>query len=369
MLSGAAQRLCIPGPTPIPARVVRASARPMINPRGPEFAALLADCVAGVRWALGTANDVLMFPASGTGGLEAAVASLLSPGERALFCTSGWFGELWADIARAYGADVACVRSRPGRPVDVAEVAAALDREPAIEKLFVTHNETSTGVLNDVPAIAAVARERDRLVVVDSVSGVPCHPLAVDALGLDVVITASQKGWLAPPGLTMLAVSERALRAAARARCPSWYFDFARQRDAHARGMLLTTPPISVMHALQEGIAMLREEGLDAVWRRHRRVAALVRAGLADEGLRPVARSWQASSTVTAVWSPFAEADALAALLHDLRTEHGLVVADALGELAGRAFRIGHLGAITPADAGALLAALHLGLAGAALAA
>jgi aspartate aminotransferase-like enzyme len=351
-------QLRIPGPTAVPDRVVRAAARPMLNPRGPEFAALLRECADGVRWALQTTNDVLFFPASGTGGLEAAVANLLSPGERVLFCTSGWFGELWADIARVYGADVLCLRSPCGRPVDPAAVERALDANPEIAKVFVTHNETSTGVVADVAALAAVVKARGCLLAVDSVSGAPCHPLPVDALALDVVVSACQKGWLAPPGLTMIAVSDAALQAAERSRCPSWYFDFGRQRAALAHSRMLTTPPVSVMFALQEGLAMLREEGLGALWLRHDRVARSLRSGLRALALQTVARPGCASSTVTTVRSPYRRPERLAALLHDLRTHHGLILADALGELEGRAFRIGHLGAITEADTAAVLTAL-----------
>lgn len=351
-------QLRIPGPTPIPDRVVRAASGPMIDPRGPECRELLHECADGVRWALQTANDVVMFPASGTGGLEAAVANLLSPGERALFCTAGWFGDVWAAIAGAYGADVALLRAPWGEQIDPVEIGRVLDADRAIRKVFVTHNETSTGVLNDLHAISAVVKERGCLLSVDSVSGVPCQPLPVDELGIDIVVSASQKGWLAPPGLAMIAVSAAAMRATAVASCPRWYLDFARQRDSLALGRMRTTPPLSVLYALREGLSMMREEGLERIWRRHERTAHRIRTGLRAIGLEPIARPACASNTVTAVRSPCRSADALLGLLADLRVHHGVVLAEGLGVLEGRSFRIGHLGAITDADALAILTAL-----------
>jgi aspartate aminotransferase-like enzyme len=358
-----AQQLRIPGPTPVPARVVRAASRPMINHRGPEFAALLRDCVRGVQWALQTDNDVLLYGASGTGGLEATAANLLSPGERALFCTSGWFGELWANIAEAFGADVVRLAVPWGQHIAANDVERVLERDPAITKVFVTHNETSTGMRSDIAAIAAVVKARGHLLAVDSVSGAPCHPLPVQELGLDVVITSSQKGWMAPPGLIMIAVSDAALRAATDSACPSWYFDFLRQKSCHDKGLMHVTPPLSIMYSLAEGIAMIREEGLAASWLRHERIASMTRSGLQAAGLELVARGTCVSSTVTAVRSPFDSPEWLAAFLRDLRVYQGLILADGLGSMEGTSFRVGHLGHIVEDDVYAMLASLEEGLA------
>ena len=181
----------------------------MINHRGLEFAALLDDCIDGLRWAVQTTDDVLLFPASGTGGLEAAVANLLSPGEHVVIATMGYFGDLWVGIAERYGAVVTQVRAPWGSAIEPDRLAGALRLDPLVRKVFLTHNETSTGVSNDLDALAGVARAYGCLIVVDSVSGAGCLPLSVDRLGLDVVVTSSQKGWLSPPGLTMIAVSPR----------------------------------------------------------------------------------------------------------------------------------------------------------------
>jgi aspartate aminotransferase-like enzyme len=357
------QQLRIPGPTPVPARVALAAAQPMINPRGPEFARLLGDCVAGLRSGLRTRNEVLLFGASGTGGLEAAVANLVSPGERVLFCTNGWFGELWMNMAAAFHADIVRVSAPWGEAVSANAVERALRKNPTVTRVFVTHNETSTGVLNDLSAIARVVKAAGCLLIVDSVSGAPSHPLPVDDLGIDVVVTASQKGWLAPPGLTMLTVSEAALQAAASSSSPKWYFDFQRQRACMERGYMHTTPPVSVVYALREGLAVLEEEGLAEVWARHARLGRRTRLGLRELGLQAAAAPENVSDTVTAVRTPFRSPPELKRFLRYLAADHGLVLAQGLGKWEGQVFRVGHLGAITEADIDAMLATLMSGLA------
>jgi aspartate aminotransferase-like enzyme len=356
-------QLRIPGPTPLPSRVVTAGSAPMINPRGPAFAALLEECVAGVQSVLGTRNRVLLFGASGTGGLEATIANLLSPGESALFCTNGWFGELWASLAEAFGVNVLRVSAPWGEAIDPSEVASGLAGAPSVSKVFATHNETSTGVVNDIAAIASVVKRAGCLFAVDSVSGVPGHYLPADKLGIDVVVTGSQKGWLAPPGLTMVAVSEAALAASQESRCPSWYFDFCRQAASQDRGFLHTTPPLSIMYSLREGIAILHEEGLSALHRRHQRLAQMTRRGLGDVGLEVVACERSASNTVTAVHSPYSSAQQLSHYLTRLRVEHGLELAAGLGSMEGKVFRVGHLGAIVERDVVLLIESIRAGLA------
>lgn len=356
------QQLRVPGPTPLPERVVRSSSRPMINHRGPEFAALLTDCVEGLKWAMQTDNDVLLYPASGTGGLEAAATNLISPGEKVLFCTIGSFGERWADIAAAYGADVVRLAMPWGEPIDPADVDRVLDENPAIRKVFVTHNETSTAITNDIKTIAEIVKRRGLLIAVDSVSGVGSIPLPVDEWKLDVVVTGSQKGWMAPPGLAMISVSADAYRAAEEAKCPRWYFDFAREKKFQDKQQTYTTPPVSVMYALQEGLAIMREEGLENVWARHARVAEMTRQGLTAIGLELFAPDGFRSNTVTAVHAPVDTPDELKALLGHLRTRYGLVLAGGQGQLQGKIFRVGHLGYIDERDIYAILATIEQGL-------
>ncbi|MBV8195542.1 MAG: alanine--glyoxylate aminotransferase family protein [Candidatus Dormibacteraeota bacterium] len=353
------QQLRVPGPTPLPDRVIRASAAPMINHRGPEFASLLQDVVGGMRWALRTENDVLLFPASGTGGLEAAVVNVLSPGERALFCTMGSFGDRWANLAEAYGVDVVRLAVEPGDPIDPEDVDRILAEHAGIETVFVTHNETSTGVANDMSAIAAVVKGRGKQLCVDSVSGAGCLPLQTDQLGIDVVVTGSQKGWMAPPGLTMVAVSAAAFSRAERARLPRFYLDFAKEKKYQDKSQTFTTPPVSVLYALREGLAILREEGIEQAWERHARVGRMVRGAVEAMGLKLLAAEGHRSDTVTAVRSPAETPEALKDLLTHLRTRYGLVLAGGQDSLTGKIFRIGHLGFIDDGDVYSIVCSLE----------
>ncbi len=357
-----AQQLRVPGPTPLPERVVRSASRPMINHRGPEFAALLRDIEEGLRWALRTANDVLIYPCSGTGGLEAAVVNQLSPGEQALFCTMGSFGDRWADIGTAYGADVLRLSVPPGEPVDPEDVERILAEHSDVTTVFVTHNETSTGVCNDIPAIAAVVKGRGKLLAVDSVSGAGCIPLETDGCRIDVLVTGSQKGWMAPPGVAMVAVSGAALARAESTTTPRWYLDFAREGKYQKRSQTYTTPAVSVLFAMQEGLAIMREEGMESVWSRHARVGGMIRAGVEAVGLKLLAAEGHRSDTVTAVRNPVDGPDAVKELLSVLRSRHGLVLAGGQGDLAGKIFRIGHLGMVDEGDVYGILATLEQGL-------
>jgi aspartate aminotransferase-like enzyme len=229
--------------------------------------------------------------------------------------------------------------------------------------VYVTHNETSTGVTNDLPAIAAVVKSRGKLLCVDSISGAGCLPLDTDTLGVDVLVTGSQKGWMAPPGVAIVAVSAAAYERAQRAKLPRFYFDFRLERKYQDKHQTFTTPAVSVLFALQEGIAMLREEGIEQVWARHARVARMVRAGIEAIGLRLLATEGHRSDTVTAVHAPTDSPEQLKELLGHLRTRYGLVLAGGQGDLTGKIFRIGHLGMIDEGDAYQILSLLEQGLA------
>lgn len=356
------QQLRIPGPTPIPPRVIRAASRQMINHRGPEFVEMLTSITSGMQSVLRTENDILLFPASGSGGLEAAVVNMVSPGEKALFCNMGSFGQRWFDMANGCGVDVVPLVAQTGDPISVDAVDQALRQDRDITTVFVTHNETSTGVTNDIPAIARTVKHHGKLLCVDSVSGAPCLPLNVDELEIDVVVCGSQKGWMAPPGLTMLAVSEAALAKSKEGKMPRWYFDFVREKKMQDQSQTASTPPVSVMYALEEGLKMIHEEGIEAGWERHRRIASMTRAGVQAMGLTLFAKG-QFSNTVTAINNPTATADDLKAFTTLLRTRYGLVVAGGQGDLKGEIFRIGHLGYIDDGDVYVILEAIEQALA------
>ncbi len=335
----------------------------MINHRGPEFKALLAEVVSGLQWAFQTSNDILVFPASGTGGMESAAANLLSANERVLVPVVGAFGERFADLAQAFGAQVVRYAVPWGEAADPDDIDEILGKEPEIRTVLVTHNETSTGVTNPLRAIAEVVKRHARLLVVDGVSSIGSIDLPVDAWGVDVAITASQKGWMAPPGLTMVSVSKPAWERQAHATSPHFYFDWERARKMQAQGATFTTPAIGIMFGMREALQMMRQEGLPAIFRRHLRLAAAFRAAAGAMGLRLLAQPDFVSPTVTAVYLPDAlQGDAGKDLLRNWREKYGLVVAGGQGHLTGKIFRIGHLGAVSDQDVVDTASALEAGL-------
>ena len=357
-----ASQLRIPGPTPVPERVQRAMDAPMINHRGPEFRALLPELEQGLRWAFQTENDMLIFPASGTGGLESAVANIVSPGERVLAITIGAFGDRFADLAAAFGANVIRYSLPWGEGADPHDVDDLLSREPEIATVLVTHNETSTGVTNPMQALAEVIKRHGRMLVVDGVSSIGSIDLPVDAWKVDVAITASQKGWMLPPGVTMLSVSKAAWQRQAQCRSPRFYFDWERAHKMQVKGMTFTTPAVGILFGLREALQMMREEGLQAIFARHRRIAAAFRAAATTLNLRLLAPGELASPTVTAIYFPEAlqgeKADTVLKTWRDLH----LVVGEGQAKLAGKIFRIGHLGAVYDTDVVATVQALEKGL-------
>ncbi|MBI3910093.1 MAG: alanine--glyoxylate aminotransferase family protein [Armatimonadetes bacterium] len=355
--------LMIPGPTPVPEAVLRALSQPMINHRGPEYATLQRDVLAGVREVYHTHGDVLIFTASGTGGLEASVVNTLSPGDPVLAVTIGAFGERYAQIAAAYGANVRRLDVPWGRAAAPEAVSEALRRNPEVCAVLLTHNETSTGVLNDLPALARVIRERapEALILVDSISGVLAAPLETDAWDLDVVVAGSQKAWMTPPGLTFLSVSERAWQANRTAKMPRFYFDFARTRQWLKKDQTPFTPAVSLLFGLREALRLILAEGVDATIRRHIRLARAVRAGVAALGLALFAETGRESNAVTAVRAPAGIAPR--ALRRVLRERHHVITAGGPGSLESEIFRIGHLGYVSEGDVLATLAALEMTLA------
>jgi aspartate aminotransferase-like enzyme len=340
--------LRIPGPTGLPPSVREAGARQMINHRGPEFAAMLERVTAGMKPYFGTAGDVAILSCAGTGGLEAAVVNVLSPGDRVLAVSIGSFGDRFAKIASTYGADVTKIAVEWGQAADPAEIRAALGAEPApgFRAVLLTHNETSTGVMNPIPVLAAAIREAapEALIVVDSVSGLGAVPFEMDAWGIDLVVTGSQKAWMAAPGLAMIAASERAWRAMETATMPRVYLDLRAHRESHASGQTPFTPAIAVVYQVDEGLRLMTAEGAESVFARHEACAAASRAGLLALGFELFADQRYASRTVTAAVVP----DDLdwKAFNGEIK-RRGVVLAGGQGVLTGKIFRLGHLGSVT----------------------
>ncbi|HEX5479232.1 MAG TPA: alanine--glyoxylate aminotransferase family protein [Dehalococcoidia bacterium] len=354
--------LRIPGPTPCPDDVLQAMSRQMINHRGPEFQEIITRITAGLQSMFETKNDVLTLTSAGTGALEAAVVNTLSPGDRALCVSIGVFGDRFADIGKTYGVDVEKISFPMGTAADPAAVADALKKDSSFKAVMVTHNETSTGVTNDLGAIAKAIRgvRPDILILVDAISSLGSVPLPIDAWDLDVVFTGSQKGWMVPPGMAMVAVSQRAWDATKAAKIPRYYFDYGKAKSYLEKGQTPWTPAVSVYFAMDVALKKLQAEGLSNIHERHARLGQVTRDGVKALGLQLLADERVASNTVTAVRVP----DGVdgGALNKMMRTEYNTVLAGGQGELTGKIFRIGHLGLVTEADIQACLDALKLAL-------
>jgi aspartate aminotransferase-like enzyme len=351
--------LLAPGPTPVPPEVLAAVAQPLIHHRTPAFASVLGEVQEGLRELFGTAQDVLVLAASGTGAMEGAVTNLLSPGDEVVVVNGGKFGERWTRICRAYGVAVHEVLVEWGRAVEPAAVAAALEAHPDARAVFVQASETSTCVLHPVPALAELTRRRDTLLVVDGITAVGVLPLPMDRLGIDVLVTGSQKALMLPPGLAFVALSPRAWAAAERARLPRFYFDFARERAGVAERSTAWTPAISLIQGLRVALRMLRAEGWANVYARHARLARATRAGATALGLALLAPE-APSPAATAICVP-AGIDG-GALVRYLRERMQVTFAGGQDRLKGRIVRIAHLGWVGAFDIVVALGALEMAL-------
>lgn len=353
-------QLRIPGPTPCPPEVLQAASKQMINHRGEEFAELLHRVTSKLKMMFQTRSDVIILTGSGTGGLEAAIVNFLSPGDKILSVSIGVFGERFADIAEQFGAEVSRLRFEWGRAAEPQAVRQALDSDSEIKAVLVTHNETSTGVTNDLQSISNVVREFDKLLMVDAISSLGAVNLRVDAWHCDVVITASQKGWMVPPGLSMVSVNQRGWKANSKAKMPRFYWDLSKAREFMEKGQTPWTPALSTFYCLDVALGMMEREGLANIIARHARVAETTRAGIKELGLSLFADESFASNTVTAINTP----DGLDSniLRQVLRNEYGVILAGGQRELAGKIFRIGHLGWVDEDDIREVLAALRAAL-------
>ncbi|MBI5078822.1 alanine--glyoxylate aminotransferase family protein [Candidatus Saganbacteria bacterium] len=350
--------LMIPGPTPIPTRVLSAMNHDMIGHRGPLFSAVMKEVMEGLRWAYETKNEIFIYPSSGTGGMEAAVVNTLSPGDKVIVLNIGNFGSRFAKICKAYGMEVNDVKFERGKPADEGTLEAELKEGPVKAVLF-QHNETSTGVLNAVETLAKTVRKNqpEALIIVDAVSGLMAAPLKTDEWDLDVVVSGSQKAFMTPPGVAAVSISERAWKAHAVSKCPRHYWDFALMKEEAPKGHTYTTPPESLIFGLREGLNMLKEEGRENVFARHKANRDLVRAAARGLGLKLLADDACASPAVTAISPPEGvDAEEVRKLMRD---DFGVEVAPGQSELKGKIFRIGHLGYVDSLDIIGAFAALE----------
>jgi alanine-glyoxylate transaminase/serine-glyoxylate transaminase/serine-pyruvate transaminase len=357
----------IPGPTNIPDRLRRAMQVQTQDHRSPAFAAVLAPVLDGCKAVFGTKHaEIVTFPASGTGGWEAAITNTLSPGDAVLVARNGMFSHRWIDMCQRHGLEVQIIDCPwgSGAPADRFAEALRADTDHAIKAVLVTHNETATGVRSDIAAIRGAMDGADHpaLLMVDCVSSLASMPFEMDDWGVDIAVAGSQKGFMLTTGMAILAVSPKALSAMNTATLPRTFFDFRDMLGATANGVYPYTPPLQLIHGMSESLTMLFEEGLDTVYARHTRLAEGVRRAVHGWGLDLVARSPDLySDTVSAIFVP--EGFDSNALVDHAFSRYGMSFGVGLGELGGRAFRIGHLGSLTDAMMLSGLATIEMAMA------
>jgi len=354
--------LRIPGPTPLPSEVLQVMSKQMINHRGPEYMAMQRDITRKLQGIFQTENDVFLFTSSGTGGVEAAIVNTLSPGDKVLAIAAGVFGDRLAACAEAFGAEVIKLDFPWGQAADPEAIREKLEANPDTKAVLVIFNETSTGVTNDLGAIAKVVHEcGDVLLLVDAISGLGAIDLPTDEWGCDVVVTGSQKAWMCPPGLAMVSVSPKAWEAHAKAKMPRYYWDFTVMKDFAEKGQTPFTPALTVIFALDQALEVFLAEGMENVFARHQRVGERTRAGVKELGLELFADEAHASNTVTAIKVP---PDIKAEeLLRMMREEYDVMIAGGMGRLRGQIVRIGHLGYVFEEDIDDVLQAMEASLA------
>jgi alanine-glyoxylate transaminase/serine-glyoxylate transaminase/serine-pyruvate transaminase len=357
--------LQIPGPTNVPDRVLHAIALPTLDHRGPEFAALALTVQAGLRRVFQTSGPIVTYPASGTGAWEAALVNTLNPGDRVLMVRTGQFATLWHAMAQRLGLEVVLLETDWRHGADPAAIGAVLAADPDghIRAVCVVHNETSTGCVTDIPAVRAAidAARHPALLLVDTISSLASIPYRHEAWGVDVTVAGSQKGLMLPPGLSFNAIGPKALAASERARLPRSFWDWGPMLAGMERGSFPYTPATNLLRGLAEALAMLQEEGLEAVFARHARHGAATRAAAAAWGLEVQCADPAAySGTLTGVQLPEGHsADALRALI---LARFDMSLGAGLGRLADRMFRIGHLGDINDLTLLGTLAGVEMGL-------
>jgi len=339
--------LLTPGPTPLPPEVCSAQARPIIHHRTPQFQAELKEAFAGLKYIFQTERDVFILSSSGTGAMETAVVNLLSPGETAFVIEGGKFGQRWSEVCRAHGISVKILEVEWGKAVDPKAVAAALKADPSIKAVFATLCETSTGVTFDIRGLGEAVSASPAVLAVDAVSGLGAIELKTDEWGVDVCVSGSQKGLMLPPGLGFISVSAKAWKMVEASKSPRYYWDLRRAKKAIDKTDTAFTPAISLVIALNESLRMMKEDGLEKIFARHRRMAEAVRAAVKALGLSLFAPS-AASDVVTSICVPSGIDGEK--LVKTMRDTYGVTIAGGQDEMKGKLIRIAHMGYIEEFD-------------------
>ncbi len=354
------RRLFTPGPTPVPETVMMRMAEPIIHHRSREFGEILARVNENLKYVFQTTRPVLTLTCSGTGGMEATFVGLYSPGDTILAVNGGKFGERWVQMPRVFGLNVVELKVEWGEAPTADQILELLKKHPGVKGVYLTHSETSTGSASDVQAIARAIRENsEALVCVDGITAVGAHEFRFDAWGIDACVTGSQKGLMIPPGLAFVALSERAVAAARKSTAPKYYFDLLKALKAYEKSDTPWTPAASLIIGVDAALRMIRDEGIENVWKRHERLAHAVRAGVTALGLDLF--SAKPSFAVTAVRVP--EGIEWKEMNTILKGRYGITVAGGQDRYSGKIFRISHLGYYDELDIVAVTAGLERALA------
>lgn len=363
MLDLTPYNLRIPGPTPLPPHVLKAISQQMINHRGQAYEEMQARVTKSLKHFFQTESDIFLLTASGMGGLEAAIVNFFSPGDKLIFFTCGEFGNRWAEIGRRYGGNVIHVKTAAGKAVLPLDVVKVLNNTSDIRGVFFTHNETSSGVINDIAKLAYVIKchPQKPLFLIDSISALGSVNLPMDKVGIDVLVSASQKGWMAPPGMAMIAVSSLAWEAHKRSTMPRYYFDISMYKEFAVKNQTPATVAISVMYGLDAALKLMVGEGREAIYLRHLRVKEKMREGVRKLGLKLFVKDEKdASPTITSIVIPRG-VDGKTWLTR-MREKYKVVLAAGMGETKGKIIRVAHMGYVSLKDIDIVLYALQKSL-------
>ena len=342
--------LMIPGPTPVPESVLHALAKHPIGHRSKEFSDIFCSANAKLQEIAKTKNDVFIYTASGTGAMEAGIANTINPGDKVLSLVIGVFGQRFADIAKLYGADVTEIKVNPGEAISPEQVKEKLSqyKEGELKAVTLTHSETSTGTANPIEKLIPMIKETGALVMMDAVTSLACMPLNCDELGIDVLVSGSQKGFMIPPGLSFIYVSEKAYAAKAECKTPNYYFCWNQAKKALANDTTPWTPNVNLIVALEKALTIMCDEGIDNITSRHARLRDTLRAGIRALGLKLLTDDSSASSAITAIYPP--EGIAVPDIRAAFKKDWNMIVANGQKELKDKIFRMGHLGFVADRD-------------------
>lgn len=344
--------LMIPGPTPVPESVLLDMARHPIGHRSSEFSKILESVYADLKYVFQTKNDVIIYTSSGTGAMDAALSNLVNPGDKVLSLVIGNFGQRWAKIAKALGADVEVIEVEPGNAINPSVLKERLNQDvnKEIKIVTLTQNETSTGVTNDVKTLVSYIKEHGALSVVDGVTSLGAMTCKMDEWGIDVLVSGSQKGFMIPPGLAFLAASEKAWEMHKQCKRPDFYFNWETNRKSVIANSTAFTPAVNLIVALKTALEMIKDEGLDNIIARHTKIATALRASLKAIGLKLFVQDESVASTsITAILPP--ENVSVPDIRKVMKNDYDIVVANGQNQLKDKIFRMGTLGFVSERDA------------------